>query len=86
MNKIDGSFWCYLPYPVLYTIFEYLNYKDLVAAGQVCKLWYEVAQDDLLWKKRFFENFITFKNTPLMPGNHMEKIISNTIYMVFIFI
>lgn len=60
--------WTYLPYPILYNVFEYLDYKGMVIAGQVCKRWHEASMDDLLWKKRFFETFIAYKSTPLIPG------------------
>lgn len=63
--------WTYLPYPLLYNIFEYLNYNDMVIAGKVCKRWHEVSLDDLLWKKRFFETFIAYRSTPLMPGKDL---------------
>lgn len=71
MNEQDVDIWSYVPYPVLYNIFEYLNYKDMITAGQICKRWHEASMDDLLWKKRFFENFIAYRSTPLMPGKNI---------------
>lgn len=61
--------WNYLPYPVLFNIFEYLNYTDMITAGLTCKSWQVASMDDLLWKKRFFENFIAYRSTPLIPGS-----------------
>lgn len=64
----DVDNWTYLPYTVLYNIFEYLDYKVMIVAGKVCKRWHEASMDDLLWKKRFFETFIAYRSTPLIPG------------------
>jgi F-box/WD-40 domain protein 5 len=60
--------WSYLPYPVLYKIFQYLHYKDLVAVSEVCRSWYEVSRDDFLWKKVFFDNFLVDKSVPIISG------------------
>lgn len=64
----DINSWMFLPYPVLFNIYEYLDYKNMVIAGQVCKRWHEASMDDLLWKKRFFETFIAYRSTPLIRG------------------
>lgn len=68
MTDRDAGKWTYLPYPALYHIFEYLDYKGMITAGQVCKRWHIASMDDLLWKQRFFETFIAYKSTPLIPG------------------
>lgn len=64
----DVNNWMYLPYPIFYHIFGCLDYKDILKAGQVCRRWQEASQDDLLWKKKFFETFIAYKSTPLIRG------------------
>lgn len=68
MNEPDGSYWRFLPYPALINIFKYLTYKDLVAAGQVCKSWYQTSLNDLLWKELFFKNFLVDKSVPVVSG------------------
>ncbi|KAJ8952508.1 hypothetical protein NQ318_003304 [Aromia moschata] len=68
MSEPDGNFWRFLPYPALYKIFQHLNYKDLIAAGQVCKLWYEASLNDLLWKELFFKNFLVDRSVPVVTG------------------
>ncbi|XP_044268682.1 F-box/WD repeat-containing protein 5 [Tribolium madens] len=60
--------WAFLPYPALFKIFQYLNYKDLVRVSEVCHNWYEVSRDDFLWKDLFFENFLVDKSVPIVSG------------------
>lgn len=60
--------WAFLPYPALYKIFHYLNYKDLVCVSEVCRTWYEVSRDDFLWRDLFFENFLVDKSVPIISG------------------
>ncbi|CAH1113862.1 unnamed protein product, partial [Psylliodes chrysocephalus] len=63
-----GGYWAYLPYPALYQIFQHLTYKELISAGQVCKVWYEASLDDLLWKELFLKNFIVDRSIPVVAG------------------
>ncbi|KAL3282729.1 hypothetical protein HHI36_005900 [Cryptolaemus montrouzieri] len=49
--------WECLPYTVCYEIFQYFDYKDLVAVSGVCFQWFTVSRDERLWKKVFFSNY-----------------------------
>ncbi|CAG9814259.1 unnamed protein product [Phaedon cochleariae] len=68
MNEFAESYWCFLPYPVLYKIFQHLTYQELNSAGQVCKFWYEVSLDELLWKELFFKHFLVDPTIPVLSG------------------
>lgn len=58
-NLIDLSenYWCYLPENALLQIFSYLDYKDILNAGLVCKNWNNISYDDLLWRDIFRRDF-----------------------------
>lgn len=49
--------WYYLPTTVLLKIFGYLNYNEILRTGPVCKRWYEISKDELLWKELFYAHF-----------------------------
>uniref|UniRef100_A0A6P7H3C8 F-box/WD repeat-containing protein 5 n=1 Tax=Diabrotica virgifera virgifera TaxID=50390 RepID=A0A6P7H3C8_DIAVI len=44
------------------------NHKELISAGQVCKLWYQASSNDLLWKELFHDNFMIEKSIPVVAG------------------
>ena len=52
--KYDYSF---LPDEILLNIFSYLTGKELIKAGLVCKTWFRVSQDQILWKKLCVEKY-----------------------------
>ncbi|CAG9839162.1 unnamed protein product [Diabrotica balteata] len=68
MEGCGEAKWAYLPYLALYKIFQHLNHKELISAGQVCKLWYEASCNDLLWKELFHDNFMIDKSIPVVAG------------------
>ncbi len=39
-------------YTMLLLIFSFLRYPDLLKVGAVCKYWYKVSADNVLWKQR----------------------------------
>ena len=41
----------HLPFEILFTIFQYLKYEDLMTATEVCREWLKTGTDSLLWKK-----------------------------------
>jgi hypothetical protein len=46
---------------VIHLVFEYLDSPaSLVRAGLVCKLWHEISEDEVLWKKlfAFYDEFV----------------------------
>ncbi|BFF93438.1 F-box/WD repeat-containing protein 5 [Drosophila madeirensis] len=62
----DG--WWALPEPALLLIFERLNVHDLLQASLCCRRWHSIANDDLLWRQKFQENFRASPSVPLKPG------------------
>lgn len=82
-----GGYWAYLPYPALYQIFQHLTYKELISAGQVCKVWYEASLDDLLWKELFLKNFIVDRSIPVVAGKiykHLQYFLGGIKIFMFI--
>lgn len=60
--------WSQLPYTVLFQVFQYLTYKELIRAGEVCRYWYQVSRDDLLWKRLLYDYFNVENSIPVVPG------------------
>ena len=60
-----------LPFDVLFTIFQYLQYEDLMTATEVCREWLKVATNSLLWK-----DFVIVKkdHCPELAINEILKI------------
>lgn len=54
---LSENYWCYLPEAALLQIFSYLDYKEILNAGLVCKNWNSVSYDDLLWRDIFHRDF-----------------------------
>ncbi|KAF5300334.1 hypothetical protein FQA39_LY11191 [Lamprigera yunnana] len=69
-NMIEDyqNVWPYLPYPALFRICQYLNYKELLKIGEVCRSWWIVSRDELLWKNLFYHNFKMDKSVPIIAG------------------
>lgn len=64
----DDSLWSRIPYTVLFQIFQYLDYNDLIKVGEVCRYWYQVSHDELLWKRLFYYYFNVNSSIPVTPG------------------
>lgn len=64
----DNGLWSQLPYTVLFQIFQYLNYKELSRAGEVCQYWYQVSRDELLWKRLLYYYFNVDNSIPAPAG------------------
>ncbi|KAI9576506.1 F-box/WD repeat-containing protein 5 isoform X2 [Glossina fuscipes] len=60
--------WWTLPQLVLTEIFWLLPVKDILNAGLTCRRWYEIANDDYLWKRKFHRHFKTDPCIALKPG------------------
>lgn len=56
-DDTNSCFWCYLPEAALLQIFSYLDNKELLNVGLVCKRWYVSSRDDLLWRDLFHRDF-----------------------------
>ena len=49
--KITGSSnILYLPFEIMLTVFQFLEYEDLMSVTEVCKEWFRIGTDPLLWK------------------------------------
>lgn len=60
--------WWALPEPALLEIFSHLSVPDLLRASVCCRRWNAIANDDLLWRQKFQENFRASSSIPLKPG------------------
>lgn len=65
---MERDLWSRMPYTVLFQVFRYLNYKELVKAGEVCRHWYQVSRDELLWKRLLYYHFTVDNSIPVAPG------------------
>ena len=65
----EPSPWDYVPDSILLMIFKYLNPKQLVAIGEVCRSWNRVSKDEMLWKDLFYRTFNIDVNIGILPGN-----------------
>uniref|UniRef100_A0A1A9ZWA3 F-box domain-containing protein n=1 Tax=Glossina pallidipes TaxID=7398 RepID=A0A1A9ZWA3_GLOPL len=63
-----GGLWWTLPQLVLTEIFWLLSVKDILNAGLTCRRWYEIANDEYLWKRKFHRHFKTDPCIALKPG------------------
>uniref|UniRef100_A0A1A9V1J2 F-box domain-containing protein n=1 Tax=Glossina austeni TaxID=7395 RepID=A0A1A9V1J2_GLOAU len=63
-----GDLWWTLPQLVLTEIFWLLPVKDILNAGLTCRRWYEIANDEYLWKRKFHRHFKTDPCIALKPG------------------
>jgi len=53
-----------LPDKLLLEMFQELSVQEVVSCSQVCRAWYTLAQDDLLWKHLFVRDFVLAKVVP----------------------
>ncbi|XP_033022263.1 F-box/WD repeat-containing protein 5 [Lacerta agilis] len=57
-----------LPDSILFEIFLYLDYSDVLSAGLVCRHWHAVAQDEVLWKDLFYRYYPVARDVPRHPA------------------
>lgn len=65
----DNGYWCYLAEAALLQVFGYLDHKDLMNVGLVCKTWNATSYDDLLWRDIFHRDFKT--DVTVYPSKRM---------------
>ncbi|XP_061396334.1 F-box/WD repeat-containing protein 5 [Musca vetustissima] len=63
-----SSLWWSIPEPVLINVLRLLEPQDILNASATCRRWYEVANDNILWKHKFQQHFRTDPSIPLKPG------------------
>ncbi|KAJ8673451.1 hypothetical protein QAD02_004713 [Eretmocerus hayati] len=67
-EKELNTYWCYMPEYVMLNIFQYLSPRELLTAGEVCKIWNKLSHDELLWKSLFYLTYKVDPNIGIMPG------------------
>ncbi|XP_015272277.1 PREDICTED: F-box/WD repeat-containing protein 5 [Gekko japonicus] len=65
---MDGGVNPLLPDSILLEIFLYLDYKDVLSAGQACRQWQAVARDEVLWKELFYRYYEVARDVPRHPA------------------
>lgn len=60
--------WTTLPDALTIHIFSFLGASSLYNASLVCKSWFSVAFDELLWKELFYRRWGISRTVPLAPG------------------
>ncbi|CAO1301447.1 unnamed protein product [Diamesa hyperborea] len=62
------SDWSCIPENVLLKVFGYSDYREILNSGGCCKRWNIIANDELLWKQKFQNDFKIDKSIPKKPG------------------
>ncbi|XP_078488899.1 F-box/WD repeat-containing protein 5 [Ciona intestinalis] len=68
LNHDAFNSWEYLPEELLLKIFQYVDCKHLLRLGQTCRCWKLVADQELLWKRRFATDFKLDDHVSLYSG------------------
>ena len=58
---------------VLLKIYELLSTKDIDNAGRVCRRWWTISKDELLWRKIVLSNI--YKSLKYSPGNVFQEVV-----------
>lgn len=64
----EGDSWDHVTDTILLHIFQFLSARNLLTAGQVCKLWNRVSYDEFLWRDLFYKDFNIKCQVGIMPG------------------
>lgn len=63
-----NSPWCLIPEPVFHNILFHLTTRDILNAGECCRRWYDMSQENFLWRKTFQRDFKVDRTVALKPG------------------
>ncbi|KAG8269278.1 F-box/WD repeat-containing protein 5, partial [Homalodisca vitripennis] len=63
-----GCWWDIMPDPMLLQVFQYLTARELLDAGQTCRLWNRVSYDEMLWKHLLYRDFRIDSSVGILPG------------------
>lgn len=66
----SSSSWQYLPDPVFLQLTAYLSVQDVLQMSVTCRNWWEMSQDDYLWKRLFRRDFKVSPSIGLRPGTY----------------
>lgn len=72
----EESLWWTIPDLVLLQILNHLTVKDIASVSATCRRWFELSNDDTMWKHRFQEHFRTDPAITLKPGGLYKHILS----------
>lgn len=61
-------FWNLMPDSMLLQVFQYLSARELLNAGQICRLWNRVSYDELLWKSLLYRDYKIDSTVGILPG------------------
>lgn len=65
---MDGGVNPLLPDSILFEIFLYLDYADVLSAGLTCQQWQAVSRDEVLWKELFYRYYRIARDVPRHPA------------------
>lgn len=82
-ESFDNSEWVYMPENVLLKIFMYLDTKDVLNLGSCCRRYYEISQDNWIWRKCFQKDFGLPLNrrVGLKPGTKKNNLKSKQVFL-----
>lgn len=74
--KVDSesgdSLWWTVPEPIFVEILSYLSPRDILNAGATCQRWYDMSNDNIIWKKKFQTHYKTDHNIGIRPGGFLQ--------------
>lgn len=62
--------WDCMPDQMLLQVFQFLSARELLNAGQTCRLWNRVSYDELLWKYLLYRDYKIDSSVGILPGEH----------------
>ncbi|XP_074661844.1 F-box/WD repeat-containing protein 5-like [Tubulanus polymorphus] len=65
--------WQRLPDVILLKVFTFMPMETLLNVSEVCRSWYRVAYDELLWKDLFYRTFKISRKIPRSPGKTLWR-------------
>lgn len=68
INDEVADMWKLIPENVLINIFKYSKVKDILSSSAACKRWNFIANDEMLWKWKFQQDFKIDKRIQRKPG------------------
>ncbi|XP_004531683.1 F-box/WD repeat-containing protein 5 isoform X2 [Ceratitis capitata] len=85
-TELNDLEWWSIPEPILVRIYWMLPMSDLLSAGTTCKRWYNIFNDELMWKQKFLLHYKVDPSIRLKPGaeswkNEYKRLIWNIPYV-----
>lgn len=73
LKTTEKSLWWTLPEPVLIKILLHLSPTDVINTGVTCKRWYEISNENAIWKTLFQKRYGIEKRMRFKPGSESWK-------------